>query len=439
MKRYIFKQLQTWKNSKKRKPLILMGARQVGKTYILKAFGAQEYENIVYLNFEDNPDLKKLFDQNLTPAHLIKVIQVEYSTKIKPAETLIFFDEVQECPNALNCLKYFNESANEYHVCAAGSLLGVKLINQKGFPVGKVDFLHLYPLSFFEFLDAIGSEQYRQYLDELIKIELIPEPLHSKLIEHFRYYLYIGGMPEAIKEYIDSGDFNNVRAVQHSILNAYKLDFSKHAPANQIMKINQVWEVIPSQLAKENKKFIYSIIRKGARAKEFEVAIQWLLEAGLIYKAYSIKKPQIPLNAYTNFEYFKIYFLDVGLLGAVSKLSPRSVLQNETILKEFKGAIAENYAVQALMLQDEPTYYWTSDGKAEVDFIFQNEDIVCPLEIKSGRSDKKKSLRIYAEKYHPNLMIRASTLNLRKDNNFLNCPLYLLSQLKKLLALQDTT
>ncbi|MCH9643253.1 MAG: ATP-binding protein [Gammaproteobacteria bacterium] len=439
MKRYIFKQLQTWKNSKKRKPLILMGARQVGKTYILKAFGAQEYENIVYLNFEDNPDLKKLFDQNLTPAHLIKVIQVEYSTKIKPAETLIFFDEVQECPNALNCLKYFNESANEYHVCAAGSLLGVKLINQKGFPVGKVDFLHLYPLSFFEFLDAIGSEQYRQYLDELIKIEPIPEPLHSKLIEHFRYYLYIGGMPEAIKEYIDSGDFNNVRAVQHSILNAYKLDFSKHAPANQIMKINQVWEVIPSQLAKENKKFIYSIIRKGARAKEFEVAIQWLLEAGLIYKAYSIKKPQIPLNAYTNFEYFKIYFLDVGLLGAVSKLSPRSVLQNETILKEFKGAIAENYAVQALMLQDEPTYYWTSDGKAEVDFIFQNEDIVCPLEIKSGRSDKKKSLRIYAEKYHPNLMIRASTLNLRKDNNFLNCPLYLLSQLKKLLALQDTT
>lgn len=439
MEREIFKHLRRWKQNSSRKPLILQGARQVGKTYILKAFGTLEYERVAYVNFETSPKLHELFSGSLTPKDILKVLSIELSLQITPENTLILFDEIQECPDALNSLKYFNETANEYHVCAAGSLLGITLANTKGFPVGKVDFLDLYPLCFNEFLQAKGEKQLYEYLEEIHDIKPLPLILHDKLLKIFKEYLYVGGMPEAVMEYLNSDDFDRIRKTQKNILQAYRLDFAKHAPANVIMKINQVWDVIPSQMAKENKKFIYSVIRKGARAQEFEKAIQWLSEAGLIYKIYNTSTPKLPLNAYVNHGIFKIYLVDVGLLGTMAGLSAKSIIYGDAILQEFQGSIAENYVAQELARQGYGLFYWTSAGQAEIDFIIQVDDVIYPLEVKSGISTKKKSLLEYAKKYHPKMQIRISAMNLKmqKDSgkiDFLNCPIYLLGNLKKLLG-----
>jgi len=433
MERQILKKMRHWKQGRHRKPLVVMGARQVGKTTSLKCLGEREYENSVYLNFEDNPHLKTLFDTSLKPDHLLKAMQIETGIEIKPEKTLIILDEIQECPNALISLKYFNEMANEYHIATAGSLLGVKLLNTQGFPVGKTDFLDMFPLSFFEFLDAIGEKELKKFLEEIKKIEPIPANLHEKCLDHFRHYLYIGGMPEPVKKYIETHSLDSVREAHQAILRAYSLDFSKHAPANQIMKINQVWNVIPSQLAKENKKFVYSVLRKGARAKEFETAIQWLKEAGLVHKTFNITTPKIPLEAYVNFEFFKIYLVDVGLLGAKANLSAKTILQNNELFQEFRGSYIENVAAQALAKNHHKLYYWTSEGKAELDFVFEHDGIIHPLEIKSGMTNKKKSLRTYAQKYQPKLSIKSSPKNLCKKDNSLNCPLYLLEKLPDLL------
>lgn len=425
--------LLSWKSSPKRKPLILMGARQVGKTFVLKKFGEQEYQNTIYLNFEDNPRLCKLFDASLDPDLILKVLTIEMDTEIFLGKTLIFFDEIQECPNALNSLKYFFEKAPDQHIVAAGSLLGVKLSHTKGFPVGKVQFLTLYPLSFLEFLRALDREKLQIFIDELNVVEPLLPNLHDKLLGYFKEYLFVGGMPEAVSEYIDSQNLSKVREIQKAILSAYGLDFAKHAPKDQIMKINQVWGAIPNQLARENKKFIYSALREGARAKEFEVALQWLLEAGLIYKVSHVGVPKIPLTAYADFNTFKIYLVDVGLLGAMSDLSAKTILHGNELFEEFRGAIAENYVAQALVASAYPLYYWTSSGKAELDFILEQDDLIYPIEVKSGNSSKKKSLRVYAGTYDPNLQIRLSPMNLRKDGNILNCPLYLIEKLKDFL------
>ncbi len=437
MKRQIFENLQCWKRDTSRKPLILKGARQVGKTYILTVFGQLEYENIAYFNFENSPHLHELFSSSLKPQDIIKVLSIELSVEIKPEKTLIIFDEIQECPEALNSLKYFNEFTNDYHICAAGSLLGVTLAKSKGFPVGKVDFLTLYPLSFDEFLQAKGEDKLIQYMQDIHTVEPLPSILHEKLLIFFKEYMYTGGMPAAVLEYIASEDFNRIRRVQISTLEAYRLDFAKHAPQNTVMRLNQVWDVIPSQLAKENKKFIYSVIRKGARAQEFEMAIQWLAEAGLIYKVYNTSTPKLPLSAYINRDIFKIYVADVGLLGAMAGLSAKAIIYGNTIFQEFQGALVENYVAQELARQNQSQghgiYYWTSRGQAELDFILEFNDIVYPIEVKSGTSMNKRSLITYTQKYQPKLAIRISPMNLKLDGAVLNCPLYLVGRLKAII------
>jgi predicted AAA+ superfamily ATPase len=425
--------LLAWKKEGRRKPLLLMGARQVGKTFVLKKFGKEHYETTVYLNFENNPRLCKLFDAGLDPQIILKALHIETNIQIIAGKTLIIFDEIQECPGALNSLKYFCEDAPEQHIVAAGSLLGVKLMHVKGFPVGKVQFLTLYPLSFFEFLGAFQEHALQQFLNELKRPEPIPPNLHEKLIAYFKEYLFVGGMPEAVASYIASQNITQVREIQTAILNAYSLDFAKHAPEEHLMKINQVWNGIPSQLAKENKKFIYSALRSGGRAKEFEGALQWLDEAGLIYRVPNISTPKIPLAAYADVTAFKIYLVDVGLLGAMSHLSAKTILQENVLFQEFRGALAENYVAQSLTYAQYSLFYWTSAGIAEVDFVIEQDDGIYPLEVKSGNSTKKKSLKVYMDAYHPHQAIRVSPMNLAKDGNLLNCPFYLLERLRTLL------
>ena len=433
MKRKILQHLISWKKQIKRKPLILMGARQVGKTFSLKKFGEQEYKNTIYLNFEDNPRLCKLFDSSLDPKVLLKSLTIEMNSEIVEGKTLLIFDEIQECPNALNSLKYFYENNPQQHIVSAGSLLGVKLAHIKGFPVGKVQFLTLYPLSFIEFLEALNETRLKNFIEEQEIIQPLPSNLHEKLLNYFKEYLFVGGMPEAVDEYIDSQNVSKVREIQSAILNAYSLDFAKHAPKEHVMKINQVWNSIPNQLAKENKKFIYSAIRTGGRAKEFEVALQWLIEAGLILKTSLITTPKIPLTAYADMNAFKIYLVDVGLLGAMSNLSAKTLLYENELFQEFRGAIVENYVAQELIHSNYKLFYWTSNGKAELDFILEQEGGIYPLEVKSGNSSKKKSLRVYGNIYHPKILIRSSPKNLRKDGEILNCPLYLIEELHSLI------
>jgi len=434
MKRTIFNQLIAWQQSVTRKPLILLGARQVGKTFILKHFGATAYLNSIYINFEDNPSYRRLFEASLEPEAILRALSLELNIAISPKDTLIIFDEIQECPNALNSLKYFCEQANQYHIAAAGSLLGVKLKNTKGFPVGKVDFLDLYPMSFSEFLIALDQTRLVDFLHEIQTLDPIPSNLHDKFIEYFKTYLFIGGMPEAVAQFVQTGDIQTCRKIHQDIIRAYQLDFAKHAPADIVMKINQVWDSIPSQLAKENKKFIYSVLRTGARARDFETAIQWLLEAGLIAKVYNIETPKMPLEAYKNFEIFKIYLVDVGLLGAKTLLPANVIVHGNEVFEEFKGSYVENYVATTLARLQYSLFYWTSAGTAEVDFILQNDGDIYPLEIKSGLSTKKKSLLVYADKYRPKLVVRSSPMNLKQDGAMLNIPLYLLDELPHLLA-----
>lgn len=434
MERKILENLISWKNHPKRKPLILTGARQVGKTFALKKFGEQEYTNTIYLNFEDNPRVCKLFDASLDPKIILKSLTIEMNTEIIEGKTLIIFDEIQECPNALNSLKYFCEKSPEQHIVAAGSLLGVKLAHIKGFPVGKVQFLTLYPLNFLEFLEALNESLLKDLLEEQKTIEPLPSNLHEKLLTYLKEYLFVGGMPEAVAEYINSQNILRVREIQSAILNAYSLDFAKHAPKEQIMKITQVWSSIPNQLAKENKKFIYSAIRTGGRAKEFEVALQWLIEAGLIHKTSLITTPKIPLSAYADINAFKIYLVDVGLLGAMANIAPKTLLHENALFQEFRGALVENYVAQELINNNYPLFYWTSEGKAELDFIIEQDGLIYPIEVKSGNSSKKKSLVVYGNIYHPKTLIRISPMNLKKDGDILNCPLYLIRELSSLIS-----
>ena len=416
MKRNIFNKLQNWRHSTSRKPLILQGARQVGKTYILESFAKAEFKHYAYINFEQDDRAKQIFERDLKPERIIKALELHLEIKIIANNTLIFFDEIQACPNALNSLKYFCEQASEYFIAAAGSLLGIKLSNDKGFPVGKVNFLELHPMSFFEFLQALGKTQLSQHLIELNKFEPLNTAIHDNLCDLLKIYLYVGGMPEAVKTYIEKEDFFAVRQVQEEIIKAYLLDFAKHAPNNQIMKITGIWNSLPDQLAKENKKFVFSILKSGARAREYEIALQWLMDAGLIYISYNITTPKLPLKAYLDHNAFKIYCLDVGILGALSDLDAKIILEKNTLFTEFKGALTENVAAQLLKCAGiKQLFYWTSAHTAEVDFIVPFENTILPLEIKSGTSTKQKSLMVYDVKYQPTILNRASLLNLKQD------------------------
>jgi len=432
MKRDIFLSLEQWKTSTRRKPLILNGARQVGKTYALKYFGKTSYENTIYLNFERNEQLAHFFEKTIDPIQIIQFLSIYAEEEIHPESTLIIFDEIQECPKALNSLKYFCEDANEYHVVAAGSLLGVKTANEKGFAVGKVNFLHLYPMSFFEFLSAIKHEKLRTFLEQISNFDPIPNTFHEMLIQTLKFYLFVGGMPEAVSEYAQSKNLSIVREIQHEILNAYEKDFGKHAPPQEMMKITAIWNQIHRQLSKENRKFIFSAIRQSARGRDYEYSIQWLIDAGLIHKNCMVETPKIPLSAYAETHTFKIFLLDVGLLGAQSGLSAHSIIEGDSLFTEFKGALIENFVAQELIAsRQQPLYYWTSSGTAEIDFLVEQDHEIYPLEVKSGNSSKKKSLLVYEEKYHPKKLIRTTPMNLKHDGDIYNYPLYLISKLLK--------
>lgn len=433
MERTLLHRLQTWKSSVHRKPMLVMGARQVGKTTLLRRFGKTAYRNVVELNFDDQPALKQLFEQDLKPERIVRDISLELNTEIIPGETLLFFDEIQECPNALNSLKYFRENANQYHVCGAGSLLGVKLLHTKGFPVGQVHFEHLYPLNFFEFLEALGQTKLKNYLLSLTVKDKINQRIHETCLEYLKYYLLIGGMPEAVYVYQETKQFDAAREVHRNILRAYDLDFVKHAPSDLVMKITECFHSITSQLAKENKKFIYSVIRQGARARNYEAALQWLVEANLFHKVYKINKPQLPLQAYEDPQCFKVYFCDVGLLNTLANLPIKTIIHGNQLFQEFHGALTENFVAQELAPYHKRLQYWASENRAEIDFILQCEESIYPLEVKSGESNHKKSLMVYRDKYHAPLLLRASPKNLDQQPGFLNIPLYLVGHLTTML------
>lgn len=433
MRRDIYQKLLEWKSSPRRKPLLIKGARQVGKTYILQKFGEQEYSHVAYLNFEEEPLLDDFFKHNLTPEKIIRNLSLYIKHSIEPAKDLIIFDEIQASNNALNSLKYFNEKANEYHIMAAGSLLGIKLSKPKSFPVGKVNFLNMYPMTFLEFLDAVKQGELRKLIENTSEFIPYHEPFHRELIDLLRIYYYIGGMPESVQFFSETNDFFKVREIQKEIINSYILDFAKHAPTQDMPKITLIWESIPAQLGKENKKFIFSVLKKTARAREYENALKWLEDTGLILRVNLIKTGKIPLNIYSDRSIFKIYSLDVGLLGALAKIPTDILTHGDQLYKEYKGAFVENYVAQQLKSHEETElYYWKSAGSAEIDFICEYGNDIFPLEAKAGINPRSKSLSFYDKKYNPNILSRTTLLNLKHDGKICNYPLYAISLFPKL-------
>ena len=424
MKRKLLNNLIEWKNDKNHKPLVLEGARQVGKTWLMKEFGRTQYKKVAYINFDRNEKMCKVFETDLDTNRLITAIELDVEFKITPEDTLIIFDEIQECPRAITSLKYFNEDAPQYDIIAAGSLLGVAHHFGTGFPVGKVEFLRLYPLSFTEFLDAMGKEQFVELIEkqdfEMIKL------FNTKFEDLLKQYTYIGGMPEVVQDFVNNKDFKKVRTIQKRILSSYEKDFSKHIPANTVEKVRMLWNSVPTQLAKDNKKFIYNAIKKGARAKEFETALTWLKDAGLIYQVYKITKPGLPIGAYEDLDSFKLFVLDVGLLGALVNLDAKTILDRYEIFQEFKGAMAEQYVLQQFKtIKDLPVYYWTNEtSRSEVDFVIQINSKVVPVEVKAATNLKARSLKIYMEQFKPEIALRTSLADYKTTDNLIDLPLY---------------
>ncbi len=425
MKRDIYHLLIEWKESVDRKPLILKGARQVGKTYILKAFGENEYQNVAYFNFEEDPTLKGFFQGRIQTDKIIQKLSIYLESRIQPQKTLIIFDEIQNSPEALNSLKYFHENANQYHIATAGSLLGIKVGQSAPFPVGKVNFFDLFPFSFIEFINGIGKARLGMYLKSKNDFDPIENSFHEDLNDLLRLYYYIGGMPEAILKYITEGDLGKVRQVQTEILTAYTFDFSKYASKSDAIKITNIWNAIPGQLDKENKKFMLSQISKNARVRDYLEPLQWLADAGLIYKSYNVKTPKIPLSGYKEEKVFKLFLFDIGLLGAMIDLSQKTIIDGNRLFSEYNGAFTESYVAQEIKSRyHKDLYYWTSKSSAEVDFVLQFNEQIFPLEVKSGFSKKKKSLKIYAEKYKSHILSRATLMNFKHDGHLKNYPLY---------------
>lgn len=429
MYRIAIEKLYRWKESRRRKPLIIQGARQVGKTWLMKEFGRAAYRDMVYINFDSNSRMAELFASDLNTDRLIMGIELYAGKKIDPDSTLLIFDEVQEVPRALSSLKYFYENAPQYHIICAGSLLGIALHEGTSFPVGKVDFLELYPLSFREFLMAVTGIQFAKLLDSQ-DYKMITS-FKQTYIEALKQYYFIGGMPEAVKNFTEERDFYEVREVQKRILEAYEQDFSKHAPLEIVPKIRMVWNSIPSQLAKENKKFLYGLVREGGRAKEYETAIMWLCDCGLVYKIERVKGGGIPLKAYVDQKAFKLFVVDVGLLGCMTGLSPKILLDGNDLFTEFKGALTEQYVCQQLKtLENLSIYYYTNDrGSCEVDFVVDTGERTVPVEVKAEVNLKAKSLKTYYEKYQPEISIRTSMADYRPEEWLMNLPLYAIEEI----------
>ncbi len=431
MKRYAMQRLEKWKESPIRRPMIIRGARQVGKTWLMQHFGKSFFKNVAYINFDNNQRMAQVFQGDYDIKRLITALQIESGVTISAENTLIIFDEVQEVPQAITSLKYFYEKAPEYAIISAGSLLGVSMHKGTNFPVGKVEFYDLFPLSYTEFLDATGNEN----LHELLKNhdwDLITS-FKDRFIDLLRSYYYVGGMPEAVDCFINQHNYSLVREIHNRLLIAYEQDFSKHAPNITVPRIRMVWNSIPAQLAKENRKFLYGSLRKGARAKDFELAIQWLHDCGLIYQIQRITKPAMPVTAYSG-NGFKMFMLDVGLLAAISGLDESSIIEGNRIFEEFKGALTEQYVQQQLRAETaiEPSYWSNERGNAEVDFVYQHKSDVIPLEVKAAENLQAKSLKFYCTKYTPRMAIRTSMSNFRKEETLINLPLYAISQIKKM-------
>lgn len=417
-------ELTLWKAKKRRKPLIIRGARQVGKTWLMKEFGAAEYENVVYINFDNNERMKNLFEGSLDVGRLIIGMELYAGHKIDAENTLLIFDEVQEVPKALTALKYFDEDAPQYHIICAGSLLGVALHQGTSFPVGKVEFLDLYPLSFFEFMMAMGKGQFV----ELLKMGdfKMASTFKQEYMDLLKHYYYVGGMPEVVLNFSENRDFNEARDIQRRILSAYEQDFSRHAPIEAVPRIRMLWNSIPAQLSKENKKFIYGLIKEGARAREYELALLWLTDCGLVHKVHRVTAPGLPLKAYEDEKAFKLFLLDVGLLSCMTGLRQSVLLDGNELFKEFKGALTEQYVLEQLKtLKGLETYYWTSArGTAEVDFVVDTGDNIVPVEVKAEVNLQAKSLKVFREKFTPALSVRTSMADYKTEDWLLNLPLW---------------
>ena len=416
-------QLYDWKEKTTRKPLIVRGARQVGKTWLMKEFASSAYKQFAYINFEDNEVMKDVFQKDFDVERILMAIQLVTGIVVD-TETLIIFDEIQEAPRGLTALKYFQEKAPQYHVVAAGSLLGIAMHSNDSFPVGKVDFMDLYPLSFSEFLEAVGQEAFARLLAK--KDWRLIAAFRSKLIDLLKQYYYVGGMPEVVNAFINHKDYAEVRQLQQAILDSYDRDFSKHAPIAEVPRIRMIWRSVPAQLAKENKKFVYGVVKEGARAKDFELAIEWLIDAGLIYKVSRVKKAGIPLSAYEDFSAFKLFLLDTGLMGAMSGLPPQALLEGNVLFSDYKGAITEQYVLQQLKsVKGLSVYYWSSDtSRGELDFLLQKDVSVIPVEVKAEENLQSKSLRFFVEKNAGLHGVRFSMSDYREQEWMINYPLY---------------
>ena len=431
MYRIAIEKLLKWKTSKHRKPLIIEGARQVGKTWLMKEFGRQAYADTVYINFDSNSRMAELFASDLDTDRLIMGLELYAGRKIDPGKTLLIFDEVQEVPRALSSLKYFCENAPQYNIVCAGSLLGIALHEGTSFPVGKVDFLKLYPLSFREFLMATGKERFSELLDKL-DFGMITS-FKQIYIDALKQYYFVGGMPEAVQSFADNKDFNEARYIQKRILAAYEQDFSKHAPNEIVPKIRMLWNSIPSQLAKENKKFIYGLVREGARAKDYETAIMWLSDCGLVHKVSRVNSAGIPLKAYEDLKAFKLFVADVGMLGCMTGLRQRTLLDGNGLFTEFKGALTEQYVCQQLKtIEDLGVYYYTNDrGSCEIDFVIDTGEQIVPVEVKAEVNLKAKSLKTYQERFSPEVSVRTSMADYKKEDWLINLPLYVVEEIAK--------
>lgn len=425
MYRAAIENLYKWKAGRHRKPLIIEGARQVGKTWLMKEFGSKAFADTVYINFDSNSRMAELFASDLDTERIIMGFELYAGRKINPENTLLIFDEVQEVPRALSSLKYFYENAPQYHIICAGSLLGIALHGGTSFPVGKVDFLKLYPLSFKEFLAATLGERFARLL-EGEDYEMIAS-FKQTYIDALKQYYFIGGMPEAVQSFTEEKDFNEVREIQKRILAAYEQDFSKHVPVEIVPKIRMIWNSIPSQLAKENKKFIYGLVREGGRAKEFETAIMWLCDCGLVHRVSRINTPQIPSKAYEDLKAFKLFVVDVGLLGCMAGLHQRTLLDGNNLFTEFKGALTEQYVCQQFKtIKDIGIYYYTNErSSCEVDFVIDTGGQIVPVEVKAEVNLKAKSLKSYREKFSPEISVRTSMSDYKKENRLINLPLYM--------------
>lgn len=437
MKRFIIENLLRWKNSPYRKPLILKGVRQVGKTWILKEFGKTCYENTAYFNFDENEDYKEFFETTKDVKRILQNLMLATGQKIEPEKTLIIFDEIQDAPKVLNSLKYFCENAPEYHVACAGSLLGVALAKPSSFPVGKVNFMNIVPMTFSEFLLANGDENLEQYLDSVDDISPIPDAFFNPLCEKLKMYYVTGGMPEPVLMWTEARDVQAMQRALSDILDSYERDFAKHPDVKEFPKISMIWRSLPSQLARENKKFLYKVVKEGARAREYEDALEWLVDAGLVYKIFRSSAPGLPISSYDDLSAFKIYLADVGVLRHLASLAPTAFGEGNRLFTEFKGALSENYVLQSLRGQFDvvPRYWSQVNPSYEVDFVIQKDNEIIPVEVKADKNIKSTSLKKYKELFGDKikLRVRFSLENLKLDDDLLNIPLFMADKADKLI------